>query len=43
MAKIFIVNYKDLINKKRNPNLSLSPKQIIKNLKIPKVFLDKKR
>jgi len=32
----FVVNSKDLFDKKKNPNLSLSPKDILKNDKIPK-------
>ncbi len=34
--KAFIVNSKDLFNKKKNPNLSLSAKDILKNNKIIK-------
>lgn len=42
MAKVFTVGFKDLIDKKKNPNLSLSPTQIIKNTKIRKTYLVKK-
>jgi len=34
--KSFIVNSKDLFNEKLNPNLSLSPKDVLNNKKIPK-------
>lgn len=34
--KAFIVNSKDLFDKKKNPNLSLSVKDILENDKIPK-------
>lgn len=34
--KAFIVNSKDLFNKNKNPNLSLSVKDILKNSKIKK-------
>lgn len=37
--KIFIVNYKDLIDKKKNPSLSLSASDILSNDKIPKKFI----
>ena len=35
----FIVNSKDLFNKKKNPKLSLSVKDILKNKKIKKVSI----
>lgn len=35
----FTVNYKDLVDKEKNPTLSLSPEEILKNDKIPKRFL----
>jgi len=35
-SKYFIVNFKDLIDKNKNPNLSLSVEDILKNLKIKK-------
>ena len=35
----FTVNYKDLMDKEKNPNLSLSPEEIWKNDKIPKNLL----
>lgn len=35
-TKSFIVNSKDLFDKKKNPNLSLSVKDILKNRKIRK-------
>jgi hypothetical protein len=38
--KAFIVNFKDLLDKEKNPNLSLSPKDIEKNKKIPKTYLE---
>lgn len=34
--KSFIVNFKDLADKKKNPHFSLSPRDILKNKKIPK-------
>jgi len=34
--KAFTVNSKDLFDKKKNPNLSLSPREILKNKKIKK-------
>lgn len=34
--KCFIVNSKDLLDKNKNPNFSLSPKDILKNNKILK-------
>lgn len=34
---MFIINSKELFNKKNNPNLSLSAKDIIKNNKITKI------
>lgn len=37
MAKTFVVNSKDLFNKAKNPNFSLSPKDILKNKKIRKI------
>ena len=37
--KAFIVNSKDLLDKKKNPNLSFSPRDIEKNKKIPKKYL----
>jgi hypothetical protein len=37
--KSFIVNTKDLFNKKKNPKLSLSPREILKNKKIKKVVV----
>lgn len=40
--KAFIVNSKDLFNKKKNPNLSLSAKDILKNNKIIKERLKMK-
>ena len=39
MAKVFIVSSKDLFNKAKNPKLSLSPGEILKNPKIPKRIL----
>ena len=36
MAKTFIVRSKDLLNRAKNPKLSLSPREILKNPKIPK-------
>ena len=36
----FIVNSKDLFDKKKNPKFSLSPREIFKNPKIKKRFLD---
>jgi len=35
----FLVNVKDLSDPEKNPNFSLSPKEILKNPKIPKKFL----
>jgi len=40
--KSFIVRYKDLVDKNKNPNLSLSPEEILKNKKIPKIILKEK-
>lgn len=37
--KSFIVLYKDLADKEKNPNFSLSPREILKNKKIPKKYL----
>ena len=37
--KAFIVSFKDLINKKKNPHLVFSPKDILKNKKITKKYL----
>lgn len=37
--KCFSVDSKDLFDKKKNPNLSLSPKEILKNKKIKKRML----
>ena len=37
--KIFIVSSKDLLDKKKNPKISLSPKEILKNKKIKKLYL----
>jgi hypothetical protein len=37
--KSFIVNSKDLFDKKKNPKLSLSPREILKNKKIKKVVV----
>jgi len=37
--KAFTVNSKDLFNKKKNPKLSLSVKDILKNKEIPKKHL----
>jgi hypothetical protein len=37
--KIFIVNSKDLFDKKKNPKLSLSVKEIWRNKRIPKKIL----
>lgn len=34
--KVAKVNFKDLINKKKNPSFSLSPKDIFKNKNIKK-------
>ena len=34
--KAFTVKSKDLFNKKKNPTLSLSPRAILQNIKIPK-------
>lgn len=39
--KAFVVNSKDLFDTKKNPNLSLSPREIIKNKKIKKHFVNK--
>jgi len=39
-AKCFSVQSKDLFDKKKNPNLSLSPREIIQNPKIQKVALN---
>jgi len=39
--KTFIVKSKDLLNKKKNPNFSLSVKDILKNKKIKKYNLRK--
>lgn len=41
--KCFIVRSKDLFNKKKNPNLSLSAKDIADNPKIPKYDIKGKR
>jgi len=38
--KCFSVNSKDVFDKKKNPNLSLSPREIINNPKIQKVALN---
>lgn len=35
----FIVQFKDLCDREKNPNFSLSPEAILKNDKIPKKFL----
>jgi hypothetical protein len=40
--KSFIVNSKDLFDRKKNPGLSLSPQDILKNMKIKKSYLEKK-
>jgi len=39
MARIFIVKAKDLFSLKKNPKLSLSVKEILRNKKIPKKVL----
>jgi len=36
---IFLVKFKDLCDRDKNPNLSLSVETILKNEKIPKTFL----
>jgi len=36
---IFLVKFKDLCDRDKNPNLSLSVESILKNEKIPKTFL----
>ena len=36
--KAFIVNSKDLLDRKKNPKLSLSPREILKNKKIKQVL-----
>ena len=41
MSKAFIVKSKDLFDKKKNPTLSLSPKDILKNKRVPKIKLAK--
>lgn len=38
-SKAFTVNFKDLVDKSKNPKLSLSVKDIEKNKKIPKKYL----
>lgn len=35
---IFLVKFKDLCDRDKNPNLSLSVESILKNEKIPKTF-----
>jgi len=42
-TKCFIVNSKDLFDKKKNPNLSLSAKDIEDNPNIPKYDIKGKR
>ena len=39
MARCFIVKSKDLFDKAKNPKLSLSPREILKNPRIPKRIL----
>jgi len=39
MVKAFIVNSKDITDKKKNPHFSLSPKDILRNKKISKHYL----
>ncbi len=39
----FLVSSKDLFDRKKNPKLSLSVKDILKNKKIPKKFIRKER
>jgi len=34
MGKTFIVNFKDLVDEKKNPNFKLSAKEILRNKKI---------
>ena len=41
MIKTAIVNSKDLFDKKKNPKLSLSPQEILKNDKIKKTITKK--
>jgi phosphoribosyl-ATP pyrophosphohydrolase len=40
--KSFIVNSKDLFDRKKNPGLSLRPQDILKNVKIKKNYLEKR-
>jgi len=40
ISKTFIVNSEDLFDKTKNPNLSLSAKDIEANPKIPKKYLN---
>ena len=42
MVKAFIVKSKDLLNKRKNPKLSLSPIAILNNRKVPKIRLKSK-
>jgi len=41
--KAFTVNFKDITDRKKNPKLSLSAKDIIKNMKIKKKYFKKGR
>lgn len=36
---IFLVRVKDLYDREKNPNISLSVEAVLKNEKIPKIFL----
>ncbi len=38
--KAFVVNSKELFDKKKNPKLSLSPRDILKNSKVRKSFFN---
>jgi len=38
-SKTFIVNFKDIADKEKNPNFSLSAKSLLNNPKIKKRFL----
>ena len=39
-TKCFIVSSKDLFDKNKNPKISLSPREILKNKKIKKRFIN---
>jgi len=43
MVETFIVNYKDLVDKKKNPNFSLSARDIANNPNIPKYDIKGRR